>query len=192
MDYKIYQQSRDAAWQLLIDMNISELPVRVTKICKELNILVRRYEPTDDTDGYCYKMNNQYIIFINKNISIRRQRFTAAHELGHIVLGHIGKFTLTNREPSENDNPTEQAANVFAVRLLAPACVLWGLGVTSAEQIAKVCDISMQSAEFRMKRMTELMERNKFLTSPLEIQVYQQFEEYIKKNKFICYQEILQ
>ncbi len=185
MDYKIYQQSRDAAWRLLIDMNVSELPVRVTKICKELNIIIRMYEPSGDTDGYCCKMNGQYVIFINKNVSLQRQRFTAAHELGHIFLGHIGKYELTNREPSVADNPIEQAANVFAVRLLAPACVLWGLGVTNAAQIAKVCDISMQSAEFRMTRMSELMKRNKFLSSPLETQVYKQFEEYINKNKFI-------
>ena len=121
---------------------------------------------------------------------IPRQRFTIAHELGHILL-HGGNG-LYNREPSESDNPIEQEANIFASRLLAPACVLWGLGVTSAQQISELCNISLQSAEFRMRRMNELYEREKrflnmynkscFLISELERKVYRQFSEYIQQN----------
>lgn len=184
MDYKIYQQSRDAVWQLLLDLNICELPVSVTKICKELNIKVKLYEPQDDNDGYSYIKDGQPYNFISKNATVQRQRFTAAHELGHIILGHTGKYMLVNREPSEQDNPIEQSANVFASRLLAPACVLWGLGVTEAEQIAKICDISLQSAEYRMKRMNKLYARNRFLTSHIEAQVFDQFKPFIIKNRF--------
>lgn len=102
-------------------------------------------------------------------------------------------ITTVNREPNDKDNPIEQAANVFASRLLAPACVLWGLKVKSAEEIVQYCNISMQSAEFRMERMNELYEREEeflrtrgkscFLLSPLERKVYNQFKEYIDKNK---------
>lgn len=183
MDYKIYQQSRDAVWQLLLDLNICELPVSVTKICKELNIKVKLYEPRDDNDGYSYIKDGQPYIFISKNATVQRQRFTAAHELGHIILCHIGKYKLMNREPSAKDNPIEQAANVFASRLLAPACVLWGLGVTEAMQIVKICDISLLSAEYRMKRMNELYIRNLFLTSHLEPQVFEQFKPFINEHK---------
>lgn len=185
MNYKLYQKSRDAAWQILLDCGVNALPVRVTSICQKLGIAVRLYEPSPGTDGYCCKMNGQYCMFINKNVSVQRQRFTAAHELGHIILGHIGKYELVNREPSPKDNEVEQAANVFASRLLAPACVLWGLGVNNAEQIAKVCDISMQSAEFRAARLSALIERDRFRTSPIEDRVYRQFEEYIQNNKLI-------
>lgn len=166
MDYKKYQQSRDAAWRILIDLKISALPVSVTKICRELNIEVKLYEPKDDNDGFSYIKHGKAYIFISKYSSVQRQRFTAAHELGHIILGS-----------------DEQEANVFASRLLAPACVLWGLGVTEAEQIAQLCDISLQAAEFRMKRMKELYARNKFLISPHEQKVYEQFDSYIKKHK---------
>lgn len=184
MDYRIYQQSRDAAWQILIDFNISALPVKVTDICKELNIPVKLYTPYNDNDGYCYIANGQPIMCISKTATVQRQRFTAAHELGHIILGHIGKYELTNREPSPTDNPIEQAANVFASRLLSPACVLWGLGITTAGQISEICGISIQSAEYRIKRMQELTERNKFLTSPLEAQVYSQFKQFINEHRF--------
>lgn len=87
------------------------------------------------------------------------------------------------REPDPGDNPIEQAANVFASRLLAPACVLWGCGVQSAEDIERLCDISRAAAEFRWTRMQELYRRQRFLTSPLERLVYAQFEDYIKGHR---------
>lgn len=183
MNYKLYQKSRDAAWQILLDCGIKELPIRVTRICRELNINVKTYAPQDDNDGYCYIKDGQPFIFVSALVPQSRQRFTAAHELGHIILGHVGKYELVNREPSPTDNEVEQAANVFASRLLAPACVLWGIGVTSAAQVADICGISMQSAEFRMQRMQELYTRNKFLTSPLEEKVYAQFKDYIDLHK---------
>ena len=112
-----------------------------------------------------------------------RQRFTTAHELGHILLGHVGQSPVVNREPQATDNPIEQAANVFAARLLAPACVLWGCGVRSAADIERLCHVSRQAAEYRMERMRILYARNRFLTSPLEGAVYRQFEEYIKEHR---------
>ena len=71
----------------------------------------------------------------------------------------------------------------FASRLLAPACVLWGCGVRSAEDIERLCDISRAAAEFRWSRMQELYRRQRFLTSPLERLVYAQFEDYIKGHR---------
>jgi len=61
---------------------------------------------------------------------------------------------------------------VFASRFLAPACVLWGLNVHTAADIARFCEISKEAAEIRAKRMAELYKRNMFLTSPLERRVY--------------------
>lgn len=79
--------------------------------------------------------------------------------------------------------PIKQTANMFAARLLAPACVLWGCGVRSAADIMRLCDISEQSAEYRWARMQELYKRGKFLTHPLERAVYEQFSDYIRANK---------
>ena len=105
------------------------------------------------------------------------------HELGHILLGHVGQYPLVNREPQTTDNPIEQAANVFAARLLAPACVLWGCRVQSAADIERLCHVSRQAAEYRMERMRLRYARDRFLTSPLEGAVYRQFEEYIKTHR---------
>lgn len=70
--------------------------------------------------GMSFMLNRRPVIFVSSNVSRARQRFTTAHELGHILLGHVGRYKLVNREPDPRDTPIEQAANVFASRLLAP------------------------------------------------------------------------
>ena len=179
MNYKEYQNARDCTWKLLIRLGISELPIRPGEICKSLGIAVRFGDLPPDNDGLSFFAGQTPIIVVSSNVPLERQRFTAAHELGHILLDHVGKYELVNREPTSLDNPIEQAANVFASRLLDPACVLWGCGATSADQIAALCNISLPAAQFRAERMAVLYQRNKFLVSLLERQVYKQFSEYI-------------
>ena len=72
---------------------------------------------------------------------------------------------------------------MFAARLLAPACVLWGLDLHTAEEISEACNISLQAAGFRAERMKELYRRNRFLTSPLERKLYDQFRDFIEQNR---------
>lgn len=200
MDYKNYQESRDLTWKLLIRLCIYFLPVRVSDICKVLGIQVISYSKgrglierkglvalCEKTDGFTIDR----VIFYNDACVIGRQRFTVAHELGHILLRHGP--SVINREPSPTDSPIEQAANVFASRLLAPACVLWGIGAHTAEDISRLCDISLAAAQFRAERMEQLYQRERefiqtrgkscFLGSPLERSVYEQFKDYIDANR---------
>lgn len=180
MFYKDYQTSRDLAWEVLLHENVTRLPVSVGKLCKQMGIRVMYYDSPNDDDGKSVCVDGQMWILIANGKPVQRQRFTCAHELGHILLGHVGQYELVNREPSRGDNPIEQAANVFAARLLAPACVLWALNARTPEQIAKLCDISHQAASFRAERMDLLYRRNRFLTSPLERKVYNQFQDFIR------------
>ena len=199
MDYSNYRKSRDLSWKILIDTNITQLPVKVSSICKNLGTPVISYEKgyeiiktarlekiCSQSDGITFMGS----IFYNQECSIGRQRFAIAHELGHVFMHTESRY---NREPSSNDPFIEQEANIFASRLLAPACVLWGLGITTADEICQMCDISLSSAIFRMQRLNALYERKKifikerghncFLMSPLEKKVYEQFSDYIKTNK---------
>ena len=179
MNYKDYQNARNLSWDILIQERITELPVPIVALCQNLGIVVKYYDPTDGNDGECIISGGIPYISVNRRCSVQRKRFTIAHELGHVLLGHVGKYRLVNREPAPTDNPIEQEANVFASRLLAPSCVLWGCGVKTADDIVRLCGISKQAAEFRMVRMNELYRRNKFLTLPLERQVYEQFKGFI-------------
>lgn len=183
MDYRDYKDSRDLAWHVLLNEGVTELPVKVGPLCRKMGIEVHYYSPNDGNDGSSTIIDGQAVMFISERCGPARQRFTAAHELGHILLGHVGQQQLVNREPSKGDNPIEHAANVFASRLLAPACVLWALNARTPDQIAKLCEISYAAACFRAERMALLYERNRFLTSPLEQQVYLQFEKFIRRKR---------
>jgi len=192
MNYKDYQNARDAAWKILLDCGVERLPVDLKAICKQLGVRVRRYadvrglsDAAAQADGLTFFSWGKPVILYNQDRSPMRIRFTIAHELGHLVLGHVapGQRTTVNREPSPADDPIETAANQFAARLLAPACVLWGLDVHTSEEISELCNISKQAAEFRAERMAVLYQRGKFLASPLERQVYERFLPFIKEGR---------
>lgn len=184
--YGRYTDVRNASWQALIDFNVRELPVSLSDICLQLLITLiddsHAHELSPTESGVAVKQGGKWYIIFDDTEVRGKQRFTVAHELGHILLGHDLRNGYYTRRENIVKPADETEADMFAARLLAPACVLWGIGATSAEQIARVCDISRSAAEYRAKRMDLLLRRGKFLTSPLERQVYQQFETFIKNN----------
>ncbi len=78
-------------------------------------ILVVQIDTRDDKfDGQVVPdEHNIPIIYLNKNLSGDRLRYTLAHELGHLIM-HTGTYT-----PSVNDD-TEDEADAFASELLMP------------------------------------------------------------------------
>lgn len=194
MNYASYKNSRNLSWEIIINEGIDELPVSMSRLCGRLGIEVILSDSLGMSgDGKALMYDGKPYIFLNRNQRPERMRFTLAHELGHILLEHIGKYELVNREPSPTDNHVEQEANIFASRLLAPACVLWALDISEAEEIASLCKISFAAAKFRSERMKLLYEREKlflkdkgkscFLISPFEKQVFEQFKPFIDKHK---------
>lgn len=182
MDYQKYRRARELTWEIILREGITELPVRTSTLCRQLGIHLAYGTPHEGSDGYSIACQENMYIVIRDDLRIERARFTVAHELGHVLLGHVGRYGLVNREPSPTDNPIEKEANVFASRLLAPACVLWGCGASTAEEISTLCGISLQSAQIRAERMAALRERGRFLASPLERKVYEQFLPFIDSH----------
>lgn len=187
MIYGIYKNVRNAAWQCLIDYNINSLPVNVMLIAKRAGIkviknsMVNMLSPNES--GASFISNGQWYIVYDDRATHQRCRFTIAHEMGHIFLGHKLRHDRHTRTIDSSRPVLEQEADIFASRLLAPACVIWALGLKQANEIAKLCDISLKSAEFRAKRMKILYERNRFLLNPLERKVYKNFEVFINNYK---------
>ena len=199
MNYQRYRNARDAAWMVLIRHGVRELPVDVKQICAGEGIMLLPYSDAGQlltafglcahakrADGFSMRYGNRILLFYNDKKPRCRQRFTIGHELGHYLNGDISEEpTKANAEPGRADDPLETAANLTAARILAPACVLWHMGIFDARGIAKACDISITAARFRAKRLKALMERDLefrwtrgrscFLQSPLERQVYQNF-----------------
>ena len=187
-----YKNSRDAAWRILIKNRVSSLPVSVEKICRGERVrllsykkgekLIKKLGLEDNLAG-----NDAFsigrVIFYDDKKPIARQRFSIAHELGHIVL----HGSLIDGDADERE------ADVFASRLLAPLCVLHFLNVESAREISELCGISTPAAQMRFERLCDIRERDNymrertghgcFLISSLERRVYKNFKKYIDKNK---------
>ena len=186
MNYGLYKNARNSSWQCLVDFKVNELPVRVSEIAKSSGIAVIKNSNAnvlkENESGVTIIQNGQFHIIYNDTENSKRCRFTIAHELGHVFLGHLMINTQQYRT-FKVQNDTESQANVFARDLLAPACVLHELQALSAAEISKLCNISLDSATYRAERMRELELRNAWYLHPLERQVREQFDDFIKNKK---------
>lgn len=185
--YENYKNARNCAWQTLLDFNVTSLPVDVISICKAMSINVIKNSVINELKanecGICLFENNNWYIIFDDNVSKERARFTIAHELGHILLCHSIKYGYFTRTIDAKKPDVEVESDIFASRLLAPACVLWGLDLHTPEEIKSACEISYTASKIRAKRMEILYKRNQFLMSPLEKEIYNNFTNYIEQHK---------
>lgn len=91
-------------------------PYAPEKIAELYNIQVRR-SPLN-CDGWCLQVEDRAVIRINSTSTVARQRFTLAHELGHLILGIpavIGEsmFSTVNRNSAEEKRVDKLAANIL-------------------------------------------------------------------------------
>lgn len=98
MSYDDYKTARDMAWKILLECGIDALPVRPSVICGHYGWVLSDYqtgassiallgleELTKQTDGICAVTKNHTYIFFDNTLPAGRQRFTIAHEVGHLV-----------------------------------------------------------------------------------------------------------
>ena len=188
MYYKIYSDIRDAAWQCLIDHNIDRLPVDVLKIASQSNIDVKKNSRIKvllpDEQAKSFYNGDKWIIVYNDLNDVVISRFAIAHELGHIFMAHVKTYSKYATIEEIGKKPkSEQQADMFALRLLCPACIIAALDLHSSDDIYSYCRVPLSRAEQRSERMKELYKRNKFFKSEIEKQVYTCFQEYIKTEK---------
>lgn len=185
--YRDYKIARNKAWETLIKCKITSLPINLATIARLNNITILKYSDSKQNltgDGFSLNVNGVNVIYYNDKKLKARIRFTLAHELGHCLLGHL-KFGKTYNRNSEQDFASmdvyEMQANIFARDILMPATVLHSLDISSADDISNICNVSMQSAEIRYDRLLELNKRGMYNKHPLERQVHNNFNTYIKK-----------
>jgi Zn-dependent peptidase ImmA (M78 family) len=135
-----------------------KFPVDPVKIARDLGIDVLEIELEPGIAGAILKQSGQDpMIFLNENDSPNRQRFTAAHELGHYVM-HANEPDafdyIDNRSSFEADesNMPEAFADTFASALLMPADEVRRLRREhyTPTQIAAYFGVSQDAAYFRL------------------------------------------
>lgn len=118
VDYKnfIIRDNNDAvsvAGKLRDDWKLGEDAIsNITFLLEENGIKVIHLDTESDFDGLSGFINKVIpVIIVNKNATAERQRFTALHELGHLLL---------NFAPDVEDKERERLCNIFANEMLIP------------------------------------------------------------------------
>lgn len=190
--YDFYREARDKSWQFLLESEVGVLPLPLSAVCQKRDITLmldtKGIYLTNSDKGVSFKTpEGKWHILLNPADPVPVRRYTTAHELGHIYLEHPmqgGKYGRTfGVQKAVAQDPIEYQAERFAIGILAPACVLYGLGVHTAEDIARVCGISLSAARIRAERLAVLYQRKSFFCSPLERKVFELFEDFIKANR---------
>jgi Zn-dependent peptidase ImmA (M78 family) len=165
-------RARASARAILREFGVSAPPVPVERIIKSRKIVLQ-YAPLDeDLSGMAYIKDGTGIIGVNALHHPNRQRFSAAHELGHHVLHvpeiskavHVDKgirVLFRNDVSALGTEPMEIEANAFASELLIPgdllAAALEGGGVdledeAAIEALARRFRVSPSAMRFRLTR----------------------------------------
>jgi Zn-dependent peptidase ImmA (M78 family) len=145
----------------------------------DLDELVKQYAkitymeiPVDGVDGVCLNLKavkKNPTVIINENSARTRQKFTLAHELGHIIIPwHIGTFIDDADENAASTDTLywqmESEANRFASELLMPFDWIFSLYQKNPEtqflisQICRHCGVSEQAASIRLSNAIEEIE----------------------------------
>lgn len=115
------------AAELLTAAGISSPPVDVAHLASRCGCRVVPWDTNEESvSGLLIELEDGPLIAYNANHPTGRNRFTIAHELGHLLMDHLHSFhvDLTVREGAEGRpgyNPiNEKQANAFAASLLMP------------------------------------------------------------------------
>lgn len=99
----------DAAIKLIKGWNLGFDPIpNVIEMLEDNGIRVIEIDAPEEFDGLSTFVGDIPVVVINKNYSVERKRFTALHELGHIVLN------------IEEEAEKEKICHAFAGALLLP------------------------------------------------------------------------
>lgn len=113
---------------LLEKHRVTQAPVPVERIAKTTGARIFHQSLEDDISGFLYRDVTHAVIGVNTHHAPVRQNFTAAHELGHLLLhetetlhvDHGFRVRLRDDVSSQGTDEFEREANFFAASLLMP------------------------------------------------------------------------
>lgn len=167
---KARDRARDTARQIIRDHKVTQPPIKVEEIARSQGIEIVRHRFEGPESGFALRDGSRRIIGLNTQTSRRRQRFTVAHELGHLLL-HEGKIIvdqavlrvdLRNDVSSMGTDVEEIEANTFAAALLMPESIVFDhvLKLVRANSqitretlisgLARIFDVSAEAMGYRL------------------------------------------
>lgn len=153
--------SRNIARKLLTDIGINNYPILIRDIInhikREKDLSVYAWAFGKDIDGIQITEGEKAAIGYNQAQHPHRQRFTVAHEIGHLLLGHTTKNFILDLNSKKSE---EIEANKFAAELLMPLKLLkkdFQNGMKNAKDIAKAYNVSEEVVWWRLKECRLIM-----------------------------------
>lgn len=159
------------AMSMLKESGITVAPVNVHRVAATLGATVQPEFAEDEISGGLHRTSAGPIIGVNASHHPNRQRFTIAHEIGHLVLHEQENFFVDrlfrrDAKSSEAVDPIEIEANKFAAALIMPEDFLRDdiaretLPLTSdaVERLARQYQVSQQAMTFRLDNLGLPME----------------------------------
>ncbi len=88
------------------------------ELARKLGIQAKTYHPKSSNPGQAYICCGQPVILVSDNEPFDKQRLIASHELGHLMLGHVGTWgSIPDRQDKPREEKEREAAT-FAAKLL--------------------------------------------------------------------------
>jgi Zn-dependent peptidase ImmA (M78 family) len=160
------------ARRVLAEHGIKTVPVPVERIAARLGASISHRPFEDGVSGMLFRGDDDgmKLIGVNSSHSSTRQRFTIAHEIGHLllhkgrpmILDAPGRVNMRDSTSSQATDAEEIEANSFAAELLMPSertveefrKRMSAKGDKKVERVvaelAKRFDVSPQAMQFRL------------------------------------------
>jgi|EndMetStandDraft_3_1072993.scaffolds.fasta_scaffold231676_2 Zn-dependent peptidase ImmA (M78 family) len=145
----------------------TRIPVDPSAVAAHLGCTVVWKNFSDDLSGVLIRKDGAVTIAVNNSDSQLRQRFTIAHECGHLALAHEGEIFIDKQVVNRRDGTSSLAiddreieANQFAASLLMPR-----------EEIVSHLDHLLSSCRNRTMLIEQLASKFKVSRQAMEIRL---------------------
>ncbi|MCR4898574.1 MAG: ImmA/IrrE family metallo-endopeptidase [Acholeplasmatales bacterium] len=169
-----YEEIKETICEFLCDYDVKKLPVDVFDLARRMKVkivyaseILKKY-PNKINEYMIYSYPHSYLYYdaVEQRFIIylddvgtkkRRQRFSLAHELIHIILGH-----------TEQNLKNESEANFGATYLLAPTCLALmdqgALEMFDPNILMEIFDVSYSEAQI----VARYFENRVFYDNPIQ------------------------
>ncbi|MCP6719962.1 MAG: ImmA/IrrE family metallo-endopeptidase [Patescibacteria group bacterium] len=153
------------ARRIISELQINNPPIGIKEVIQHISrkrkiiIELVSHSFINKVSGAHISKNKKHVIAYNRDHHPHRQRFTIAHELGHLILGHAD--LRNNGDDFNSKNPEETAVNKFAAELLVPIDFLkrdFAEGIKDVKSLAQRYKVSEEMMWWRIMD-TELFKK---------------------------------
>lgn len=145
---------------IIDELGVKRLPIPVAKIARAMDVTLIA-EPYFGLDGMLEVRkpeggSYEARIYFDQRHAVTRQRFTIAHELGHLMLHDVREAWRDTSRDMVSRDINEIQANAFAADLLMPPYsvqyLVERIGLNVA-RLAREFNVSRESMKYRLKNL---------------------------------------